>query len=62
MDVLAEITAGMSWRRFSALLAGLSPDAMFRVVQRSERRVQHVSGAEAGAFFAGLGTGKKAGA
>jgi hypothetical protein len=59
MDALAEIDAGMSWRRFSTLLAGLSPDAIYRLMQRSARRVQHVTGKDAEALFASLGPKRK---
>lgn len=55
MDVLAEVNAGMSWRRFTALLAALSPDSMFRVLQRSGRSVQRVTGKDAAAFLSSLG-------
>lgn len=59
MDALAEINAGMSWRSFSTLLAGLSADAIYRIVQRSASRVQHVTGKDAEALFASLGPKRK---
>jgi hypothetical protein len=52
MDVLSEVRAGMSWRRFNALLAGLSPHAVYRLVQRQSARAQRISGADAPSFFA----------
>ena len=52
MDVLAEVRAGMSWRRFNALLSGLSPHAVYRLVQRQAGRAQRISGADAPSFFA----------
>ena len=52
MDVLAEVRAGMSWRRFNALLSGLSPHAVYRLVQRQAGRAQRISGTDAPSFFA----------
>lgn len=31
-DLTAEVEDGITWRRFAALLSGLSPDAIFRTV------------------------------
>jgi hypothetical protein len=52
MDVLTEIRAGMSWRRFSALLAGLSPHAVYRLSRTQGGRAQRISAADAPGFFA----------
>ena len=52
MDVLAEVRAGMSWRRFNALLSGLSPHAVYRLVQRQSARAQRIPGADAPSFYA----------
>ena len=52
MDVAHEIGAGMSWRRFSVLLRGLSGAAVYRVACGEGGRRQHITGAEASSFFA----------
>ena len=52
MDVASEVRAGMSWRRFHALLRGLSPHAVYRLATREGSRAQRLTGADAESFFA----------
>ena len=52
MDVAREIGAGMSWRRFAALLRGLSGAAAYRAACGEGSRRQRVTGADAAGFFA----------
>jgi hypothetical protein len=42
----------MTWRRFNALLRGLSPHALYRLATRQGSRTQRLSGADAPGFFA----------
>jgi len=42
----------MSWRRFSTLVYGLSPDAVFRLVSDGGERRRPLTAKDAPAFFA----------
>lgn len=52
MDLLAELEAGMSWRRFQVLLAGLSANSVYGYAIRQAGRPKPLRAADAGGFFA----------
>ena len=52
MDLLAELEAGMSWRRFQSLLAGLSPDSVYGYAVRGAAGPKPLTAADAPSYFA----------
>lgn len=52
MDLLAELDAGMTWRRFQVLLAGLSAESVFAYAVRQVAGPRLLTAADAPGFFA----------
>ena len=52
MDLLHELDAGMTWRRFQVLLAGLSAESVFARVMRAAPGPRPLTSADAPGFFA----------
>jgi len=52
MDLLAGLAAGMTWRRFQALLAGLSADSVYGYAVRGEAGPKPLTAADAPGYFA----------
>lgn len=52
MDLLRELDAGMTWRRFRALLAGLSPDSVYGYAMRKAAGPKPLTAADAPGYFA----------
>ena len=52
MDLLRELDAGMTWRRFQALKAGLSADSVYGYAIRRGTASKPLTAADAPAYFA----------
>lgn len=52
MDMLRELDAGMTWRRFQVLLAGLSADSVYAYALRQTARPKPLTAADAPSYFA----------
>ena len=52
MDLLAEIEAGMTWRRFQVLLAGLSAASVYGYAIRRAAAPRPLTAADASSYFA----------
>ena len=52
MDLLHELEAGLTWRRFQALLAGLSADSVYGYATRRGTESKPLTAADAPAYFA----------
>jgi len=52
MDLLTEVGAGMSWRRFQVLLNGLSAASVYGYAIRTAATPRPLTAADAPAYFA----------